>query len=146
MKLCPCKSRKTYNSCCYPFISKKQLLKTAEQLMRSRYSAFAIDDKQYLLDTWHKDFRPKSLQLNKSLKWPYLEIIKSEAKMVHFKAYSLFDDQLTLLEEKSNFIKVDEQWFYTDGEIIELKEYKVSRNSPCLCGSGKKFKRCCGIS
>ncbi|MFK5985293.1 MAG: YchJ family protein [Pseudomonadota bacterium] len=144
MEMCPCKSGKKYTSCCFPLISGNKLAITAEQLMRSRYTAFSLNNSSYLLDTWHKDFRPQKLDLAPSLKWIKLEIVKSQTAMVHFRAYSLSEHQVHILEEKSNFIKIDKQWFYSTGEVLPAQQYKISRNSSCPCGSGKKFKRCCG--
>jgi SEC-C motif-containing protein len=143
MEMCPCKSGKKYTSCCFPIISGNNLAITAEQLMRSRYTAFSLNNSSYLLDSWHKDFRPKNLDLDASIKWVNLKIVKSTSAMVHFRAYSLFADQVDILEEKSNFIKIDKQWFYSTGEVLPAQQYKISRNSLCPCDSGKKFKRCC---
>ena len=145
MTLCPCQSAKKYSSCCAPIIEGKQSAKTAEQLMRSRYSAFALGNKNYLLDSWHKEFKPESLNLDGSEHWVNLQIIKSGTNTVHFKAYSLSGDLVSVLEEKSSFKKVDNQWLYTTGELMPAHQYKISRNSGCVCGSGKKFKRCCGL-
>jgi SEC-C motif-containing protein len=144
MTLCPCQSGKSLTFCCLPIIEGKQHAKTALELMRSRYSAFALDKRQYLIDSWHTDYKPKLMEIDPSIKWVKLEIIESNSTMVHFRAYSLINDQLSLLEEKSHFERIHNQWFYTTGEQIPVQGYKISRNSSCLCGSGKKFKRCCG--
>ncbi|MFK5892352.1 MAG: YchJ family protein [Pseudomonadota bacterium] len=148
MSLCPCKSGKNYASCCQPMIQGKQTAQTALQLMSSRYSAFALGNSQYLLDTWHSEFRPESLALDPTIHWINLQIIESSVSnsnsaIVHFRAYSLIKDQLSILEEKSNFEKVNKQWFYTNGELSPNQNKKISRNASCPCGSGKKFKRCC---
>jgi SEC-C motif-containing protein len=141
--LCPCKSAKNFTHCCQAIIQGKQTATTAEQLMRSRYTAFVLGDSNYLLSSWHSDYKPKSVVLDSSTHWLNLEIIASSNGFVHFKAYSLLGDQISILEEKSNFEKVNNQWFYTKGELIPAKSYKMSRNTSCICGSGKKFKRCC---
>jgi SEC-C motif-containing protein len=49
------------------------------------------------------------------------------------------------MHELSDFLLVDDQWFYTTGTMLkETGEYKQERNNACLCSSGKKFKKCCG--
>jgi SEC-C motif domain protein len=142
--LCPCKSGKKFSNCCQPIIQGKQIAQTAEQLMRSRYTAFTLGDKNYLFASWHSDYKPKSLELDSSIHWLNLEIITCGIGKVHFKAYSLLGDQVFVMEEKSSFEQLGEQWFYTNGEHRPTHDYKISRNSSCICGSGKKFKRCCG--
>jgi len=143
MNLCPCQSGKKFSVCCQPIIQGKQKATTALQLMRSRFSAFTLGEIQYLLDSWHPDFRTNSLDLDPSIHWVKLEIIDSSQSMVHFRAYSLITDQVNILEEKSQFEKIENQWYYRTGDIIPTQPYKIARNSRCLCGSGKKFKQCC---
>jgi SEC-C motif domain protein len=152
MSLCPCKSGNSYQNCCQIFIEGKKYAPTALQLMRSRYTSFVLGNSLYLINTWHSDFRPKSLSLDPEIHWINLEIIESSTNtienntaMVHFRAYSFIKDQLSILEEKSSFKKVNKQWFYTTGELIPSQDEKISRNSSCPCGSGKKFKRCCSL-
>ncbi|MDQ6967588.1 MAG: YchJ family metal-binding protein, partial [Mariprofundaceae bacterium] len=64
-KTCPCGSNKPFASCCRPIIANDSA-STAEQLMRSRYSAFVLGDAEYLLKTWHPDTAPDNFQLGKS--------------------------------------------------------------------------------
>jgi SEC-C motif-containing protein len=61
---------------------------------------------------------------------------------VHFKAFFIDQQQTLCLEEQSRFVREKKQWFYIDGTFP--KHNKVGRNEPCPCGSGKKFKQCCG--
>ena len=144
MSLCPCQSGKAFYVCCHPIIQGKQKAQTALQLMRSRFCAFKLEKTQYLLSTWHPDFRPDDLQLDPSIHWVKLEIIESSQTMVHFRAYSLINDQVNILEEKSLFEKINNQWYYNTGDLIPTQPDTISRNSRCICGSGKKFKQCCG--
>jgi SEC-C motif-containing protein len=49
----------------------------------------------------------------------------------------------------STFVKDDEGWKFEDGELVAeqpivREQPKTGRNDPCPCGSGKKFKKCCG--
>jgi len=88
--------------------------------------------------------------------WQSLHILDTEAGresddkgVVVFRAVALHDEQELTLQERSRFVKEDGKWFYVDGDIMEVpptiaKKPKVGRNEPCPCGSGKKFKKCCG--
>ncbi len=135
---CPCQSGKAYENCCRPVHLDFYQALNAEQLMRSRYSAFAISSKfpdyqkffeDYLLKTWHPDTRPASLNLDLTTQWIDLKIKgRKEGKKrhstgkVHFIA--TFEDKLNpmnvgYLEEISQFEKDAKRgWLYVDGEII----------------------------
>jgi SEC-C motif domain protein len=143
VNLCPCQSGKQFSACCQPILQGKLKAATVLQLMRSRFCAFKLANTQYLRDTWHPDYRPDSLELDPLINWLKLEIIASNQSMVHFRAYSLSGNQVNILEEKSQFKKINNQWVYSTGDIIPTQAYKINRNSRCLCGSGKKFKQCC---
>ena len=118
--------------------------------MRSRYTAFVLGDEEYLMRSWHSRFRPAELTLDDKLRWIGLEILDSgegggEA-WVEFEARWLAGDRAGALRERSRFLREDGQWRYADGEALEPRfaSCKPGRNSPCPCGSGRKFKRCCG--
>lgn len=94
--------------------------------MRARYSAYAMDNDKYLLNTWHPGSRPAKISLlnTNHLHWTGLEIIRSEQgsskdKMgvVEFKASYESDDGNGCLHEIGNFVKEENQWLYFDGEI-----------------------------
>ena len=72
---CPCGSGETYGACCGPLHDGSGRAATAEQLMRSRYSAFVVGDTTYLLASWHPSTRPTSLQLDAGTSWRFLEIV-----------------------------------------------------------------------
>lgn len=147
---CPCGSKKSYIECCMPIIQGTSIAKTAVQLMRSRYTAFSINNDEYLLASWANETRPEQLNTDKDpIKWIGLEILEKEQGSaqdnkgtVSFLATFIVSDRLCHLQEKSRFLKEDGAWFYLDG-IPESSAKKIARNSPCPCGSGKKFKRCC---
>ena len=117
--------------------------------MRSRYSAYVLKLNDYLRDTWHPSTRPQELDVSADdTPWQRLQIIScekggevdSEGK-VEFAAFY----QGGQLHERSRFVREGGRWFYLDGEILApLQEEKPGRNAPCPCGSGKKYKRCCG--
>ncbi len=150
VKNCPCGSGNDFGSCCEPIISGQQNALTAEQLMRSRYSAYTIKDSSYLLNSWAEETRPGELDLDADpIQWVGLDIEACEdggdrdtAGTVTFTARFLSSGHLCLLHEKSRFIKNGDRWYYKDGET-HSSTAKVGRNQPCPCGSGKKFKKCC---
>ncbi|WP_354624382.1 YchJ family protein [Psychromonas sp. MME2] len=148
---CPCKSGKSYQTCCLPLHNNQQQANSCEALMRSRYSAFVLQLGQYLFTTYHADYRgsltPKQLA-EKTVEWKNLQIIATETLtnrgFVEFKAWFIDNGLLSCHHERSNFVKDHEQWLYCDGEIYpEQKSGKIARNEPCPCASGKKFKKCC---
>ena len=123
--LCPCCSGKLYEECCELFHSKKDFPQTAEELMRSRYAAFAIPNGDYLWETTlpnKRKFHHKTELENwgKENTWTKLEIIQSSEKEVEFKAY--FTDKFgkeNIHHERSTFKKVDKKWYYVSGKFLE---------------------------
>lgn len=145
---CLCNSNKSYQACCKALHNGDLTASSAEQLMRSRYSAFVISDIAYLIATLHPDKRQVDDeailgQTCQQTQWLGLKIISHQATgnnaIVEFIAFYQ-DEPIGQLRERSNFIKQNKQWFYVDGEI--LAPVKLSRNEPCFCGSGKKIKKC----
>jgi SEC-C motif-containing protein len=126
------------------------LPENASLLMRSRYSAFALGDTAYLLESWHADFRPGELQLDPRIRWIGLEILASEQQAqkakVEFEATLILSGEVSAMHERSEFACEQGRWLYTRGEQLppSIMPWKPGRNQPCPCGSGGKFKRCCG--
>lgn len=121
MKNCFCKNSESFKDCCEPLIKGLQKATSSEQLMRSRYSAYCIQDADYLLETTHLSTRKlykKSdiLEWSKSNQWLELEIISAAENVVEFKAYYL-DESLKahMHHEKSTFVFEFGGWFYVDG-------------------------------
>ncbi len=117
--------------------------------MRSRFSAFATGNLDYLKSTWHADFCPQNLTLDSRLKWLTLQVLdfidgESSAE-VEFEASFLARGSVNGMHERSRFVCQQERWLYTAGDELPptFKRWKPSRNDNCPCGSGKKFKRCC---
>lgn len=111
-----------------------------EELMRSRYEAFVKQDWNYLAQTSiHQTL--EELSQPSSIKWLKLDVIDASKDTVEFKAYYQENGKISVLHEKSNFVKIDGIWKYLDGELFSTK---IERNESCPCGSGKKFKKCCG--
>lgn len=160
MSLCPCGSRQEYDECCAPFHN-GEAAPTCEKLMRSRYCAFEMGKMDYLSETLteasRKDYDAKeTAEWASQAIWKKLEIVKTDAGLeddatgvVEFKAYFKMGGQHQIHHEISRFEKTDGRWYYVDGEMNPKQEQrivpvKVGRNDPCICGSGKKYKKCCG--
>lgn len=158
MDLCPCGSENEYQTCCEPFHKGSSKPGTAEKLMRARYSAFVKNQINFIGETHTPGTTDFDIEEARnwavSSTWKGLEVIKNKESgdkaTVEFRAkYADKDDNDYLHHEIASFIKRDDQWYYDDGQIVgtgPLKRAapKVGRNEPCPCGSGKKFKKCCG--
>ncbi len=97
---------------------------TAEQLMRTRYSAYALGDCDYIWRTWHPRTRPASVT-DAGLVWTRLEIIgivaggpSDESGEVEFRAHYREGDRRGMLHERSRFAVRARRWFYVDGELF----------------------------
>lgn len=160
MESCPCGSGRAYEECCGPYIAGKAKPSTAEALMRSRYSAYAKKAIDYIVDSCLKD-EEHGIDIDATKRWSEkstwlgLKIVScekggagDEEGVVEFKASYVLDGLRENHHEKAAFVKRDGAWLYADGEIIPetvVREGpKVGRNDPCPCGSGKKYKKCCG--
>ena len=154
---CPCDNSNLYEECCGLFINGLQIPDTAEKLMRSRYSAYALQNDKYLLETWHPSTRPKnkpSENEDADTIWTSLEVLRTESGLkndtdgvVEFIAQCTVKGNDSHLHETSNFLYEDDRWYYVDAQPqqpVRRETPKIGRNDPCSCGSGKKYKKCCG--
>ena len=123
--LCPCGSGMDYDACCGPFIESERPAPTAEELMRSRYTAFARGEEGYLLATWHPDTRPSRVRLDDEQRWIGLSIKSTEAGgandttgLVEFVARFKVAGRGHRLHEVSRFEKIDGRWYYLDGQHL----------------------------
>lgn len=122
---CWCKSGKPYQACCKVFIELNELPTTAEQLMRSRYTAYALEKAGYIVDTSHPRVRHlyskrSILQWARENEWIGLEIVNSDEFTVEFKAYFKdIENQVNCHHEFSTFEKLGSKWYYVSGEYIE---------------------------
>lgn len=149
--LCPCGSNKTLASCCLPYIDNTRLPETPEQLMRSRYTAYTMANIAYIEKTMAQaaamGFDPQEAKRWASeATWLGLTVLKTafakeEDELAYVQFFARFKSQQKkqTIYETSEFRKIDGKWFYTDGEHLP-----ITKNQACPCGSGKKFKRCCG--
>lgn len=119
---CPCLNGLPYAECCQPF-HEGEPAPTAERLMRSRYSAFALGLPDYLLATWHASTRPTTLDLDPGIRWYRLDILGRTGGglldvegTVEFEAHYRSDAGPGAQRELSRFVREHGQWYYLDGE------------------------------
>lgn len=147
---CACNSNRTYNNCCEPYLLGKNFPDTPEALMRSRYTAYTYANIDYIQETMRgpalTNFNPEATrQWASQVQWLDLKILsapavapKANIGFVEFIASFAQQNHRHIIHEHSEFHRLDGRWYYINGRTP-----KVSRNSPCPCGSGKKFKQCC---
>ncbi|MEN8179404.1 MAG: YchJ family metal-binding protein [Pseudomonadota bacterium] len=161
MSQCYCGSGRDFTNCCAPVLDGSGPAETAEVLMRARYSAFATQQAEFLHESLHPEHRDDhdlaaTRKWAENSQWLGLEIVAVEAGgpddsegTVEFVATYKERGLVRPYHEVSNFCKVDDRWYYVDGKLVmpetEVRNQpKVGRNDPCPCGSGKKYKKCCG--
>lgn len=120
--LCPCGSAAPYDDCCRRYLDSIGHAPTAEALMRSRYTAYALRREAHLLKTWHPSTRPARLGLEEEsgTRWIGLEVKRHEMQdathaIVEFVARFKINGRAHRLHEVSRFLFSDDQWFYVDG-------------------------------
>ncbi|MEG0340594.1 MAG: YchJ family protein [Acinetobacter sp.] len=150
---CPCGSV-LYSQCCQPLHIGKTKAQSAEQLMRSRYSAFAKSEIDYIVKTTalgqQQALDVKAIaDWSKANQWLKLEIVKAQEKLdknhaqVEFKAHYVDQNshtqQVEIHHEISHFVRHENEWYFLD----PTTDQQITMKQPCICGSGKKFKQCC---
>lgn len=162
---CPC-GLAQYSECCQPLHLGAIKAQTAEQLMRSRYSAFAKYEIDYIIQTTAIG-QQKALDQtaiadwSKANEWLKLNVVQAKEKLdknhaqVEFKAHYHHkkvhkadhgkndqkndEMQVQIHHEVSHFVKYEGAWYFLD----PTTEMQITMKQPCICGSGKKFKQCC---
>ena len=154
---CSCGSGKPFETCCEPVLTGARPAATAEELMRARFTAHVAGDHAFL----HRSYQGTAAQPyvasadEGSSPWTRLVIHAHETgrtpdvATVDFTAYFAQDGVEQAHQEKAEFHRVDGSWIYTRALRLgpaprRLEKPKVGRNDPCPCGSGKKYKHCCG--
>jgi SEC-C motif-containing protein len=160
MTTCPCGTGREFEECCGPLISGKPA-PTAEALMRSRYSAFTRGNLDYLRKTSGGEALLKfdRAELGRSLpgaEWLGLDIKAVEdggkddiAGVVTFEVRFRQNGRIYKQTERSEFRRIDLAWRYCKGDVDltsgQVHIAQIGRNELCPCGSGKKYKKCCGV-
>lgn len=159
--LCPCGSGKNYSNCCAPIISGGQKALTAEDLMRARYSAYAMHEIAFIASSCLKENDEDSIDMDETRRWSEesewlgLRIVRTEKGgvndtegLVEFTATFKKKGLKDVHKEQATFVKKDGNWLYSAGSITPVtvvrEGKKVGRNELCPCNSGKKYKQCCG--
>jgi len=159
--LCPCGSGKTYAECCESVI-KTGKAATAEALMRARYSAYVKHEIDFIINSCEEGEkiaeidRKATEEWSKESTWHGLKILRTEKGsendtegIVEFEAtYTTRKGIRDVHHEIGYFKKIDGNWMYSVGSVkpmtVVREGRKIGRNEPCPCGSGKKYKQCCG--
>jgi len=162
MNNCPCGSGLDYDVCCGPIIAGSPAA-TAEALMRSRYSAFVKRAYGHLGSSLsaeqRKDFSPDDTKRwAESSEWLGLTIHRTDkggpddtTGLVEFTAKFKVGGKDQEHHEVAEFNREDGKWVYAGsangpGKTVRRETPKLGRNDPCSCGSGKKYKKCCGAA
>ncbi len=160
MSDCPCGSGKDFAECCEPILNGEPAA-TPEALMRARYTAHAKNAFDFLETSLHPSVH-ETVDKNKMREWS--EAVTWEGMDVHqttgggendntgtvsFTARYSVNGVEQELREDATFTRETGQWLYLDGDVHGHTPYrrespKIGRNDPCPCGSGKKYKKCCG--
>jgi len=159
MAKCPCGSGNGYDDCCGPIIEGAPAA-TPEALMRSRYTAYVRGELEHIERTHASEVRASynrsaAESTASSVEWIGLAIGETtgggegdDAGTVEFHARFIKDGRENVHHERSNFRREDGNWAYVDGKMNPgakpVRVEKTGRNEPCPCGSGKKYKKCCG--
>lgn len=160
MSSCPCCSGKTYDDCCKPILEGGKPALTAEALMRARYTAHTKTMVPFIVKSIHPEREEKHdegtiREWCTSSDWKKLEVIKTvnggaddDEGLVEFIATYGTKQGIRKHHEIANFKKHEGEWFFFDGAPPKVSQVvrqgpKVGRNDPCICGSGKKYKKCC---
>jgi SEC-C motif-containing protein len=161
MDSCPCGSSRPYSECCRAIIAGEKRAETAEQVMRSRYTAYVKKELGWLRDSLHPGQRAdydeaSSRAWAERAEWHGIEILgteqggpSDEAGTVEFIVSYTENGVRQQHRERSSFQRTDGTWYFTTGKVLPARPVvrqapKAGRNDPCPCGSGKKFKKCCG--
>ena len=129
---CPCRlasqerKPKVFALCCERFLSdfEGSPAPDAESLMRSRYTAFVLADRDYLLATWHPTRRPPGLAFDVGTRWLGLEVRsrkatdESHAEVEFVARCRDRGGKAVRLHERSRFVRENGRWFYLDGDML----------------------------
>ena len=151
---CECGKAKEFKDCCGKFLDGSAVPETCEELVRSRFVAFGLGNFDYIEAT-QVDPLPDEVRQRKVPEWESLKIVSTddgaaEHKVgeVKFEAYYKANKR-RVHKETSRFVRVEGELRYRDGDIEDSEAplvQKIGRNQPCPCGSGRKYKRCCGVT
>ena len=170
---CPCGAGPSAAECCARYFARPgdgdgaaaagEAPPSAEALMRSRYTAYALGNIDHILATHHPDAtgevdRKSTEKWSREATWLGLEIVSAEGGgltdqtgEVEFIARYEVGGAALQHHERAQFRRHEGRWYYWDGAMVKARpvvreQPKVGRNDPCPCGSGAKYKKCHGAS
>jgi SEC-C motif-containing protein len=159
-ELCSCGSGKREDDCCGPILAGTAGARTPEELMRARFTAHCRREYAFLVESTHpaqrKGMTAESIdKWARHVQWTRLEILSAglddagDRGRVSFCAEYVIREIPRTLREDAEFLRENGVWFYVDGKVHGAEPYqretpRVGRNDPCPCGSGEKYKKCCG--
>jgi SEC-C motif-containing protein len=164
MAKCSCQSGWDYEECCGPVLRGEEDAKSAEDLMRARYCAYVEGKVEFIVaSTWPEkrdDLDEEHIrEWSENSHWQGLDIFETpqtreggDERIVEFKAYYVdAEGNEVVHHERSLFRRQGGRWYFVEGrpgrqEPQRREAPKVGRNDPCPCGSGKKYKKCCGAA
>ncbi len=159
---CPCGSGQTLEACCEPYISGREKPAEAESLMRARYTAHTQANMGFILRTHHPATRTDidenaTARWARDSEWMNLAVISveggsaedTEARIEFMAHYRDPQKRRQTHHELGVFERYQGDWYFRDAEMPDIQPFKrdepkLGRNDPCHCGSGKKYKKCCG--
>ncbi len=116
-RACPCGGA-SYDGCCAPLHRGERQAQTPEELMRSRFTAYAMGLDDYVFRTWHPRTRPEGVAPDPSTRWTALEILDTDGDVVEFRAHFEERGRRGVLQERSRFSERAGRWFYLDGDVV----------------------------
>lgn len=160
MKNCYCDSGLPFEQCCKPIIENIKKPTTIVELLRARYSSHVICNVDFIISSIH----PEKIEEHDATvikkwadeaQWEGLKILRIEKGeenddegVIEFIANYREKNKPIKHHEIASFKKKDDSWYFYDSTIpfVQVKNDspKIGRNDPCVCGSGKKYKKCCG--
>lgn len=164
MSDCPCGSGRSRAECCGRFIEGRAQPETAEELMRARYTAHTLVDLDYIARTHDPASREDidheaTRRWAERARWLGLDILQTRGGgagdsrgTVEFVAHYREQGERQRHHELATFRRDDDgNWLFVDAEVPEQAPVRrdgprVGRNDPCPCGSGRKYKKCCGAA
>ena len=160
MDACPCGSENAYAACCEPLHTGTRQADCAEALMRARYSAYVMEEVDFIIETTHPSQRDQFTangirRWSRNSEWLGLTILDTDKGTadddigsVEFVATYFAKGRRQRHHEIAEFRRHEGAWAFYDGQApspqtVVRTDPKVGRNDPCPCGSGRKSKKCC---
>ena len=152
---CLCGSKQPYQQCCQGYHDGTNVAQRAEDLLRSRFSAFVLGRLDYIRSTTISSKQTENLtrslqDVKQDTKWLSLKVLErfperdkkssNQLPQIRYVVFFEKDGQPYQMHELSHFVYEKDQLRYSHGEF--KKDIQLGRNEPCWCGSEKKLKRC----